>query len=175
MNLTLLDIGFDVLLAFLLVATICYAVVLDKKLDALRSARAEIEGLSRGFAEAILKAESSVSGLKMHAVEAGSGLVSQIDKAEETIRELQLTVGRAEKTGDRILKASQGECRKRGLSAGKVQNQEDAPSLHKEGAPDVGTRNPQGVPEGQKNEKPSLTSRISPAAADLLKDLRGMR
>ena len=54
------SIALDVLVALLLVVTIAYAIVLNKRLGALRKNKSELEGLTASFSEATKRAEESI-------------------------------------------------------------------------------------------------------------------
>ena len=181
MTLEFLETGFDILIAVLLVATIIYAVILNRKLDALRVAKAEMETLIRGFAETTIKAERSLSELKMHAAEAGSGLQGQITQSEAVLNDLRLLTGKGESVCDSLQSALSG------APATARSGPETGADIVKSLARGVAQRRPvdhspePGVPSVHPSDRVKSDSgkaggeKLSPAAADLLKALKGMR
>ncbi len=65
---------FDVVLAVLLAATIVYAVMLNRKLTALRSAKLEMEALFARLVTSTQKAESGIESLKGQVRDSGAHL-----------------------------------------------------------------------------------------------------
>ncbi|WP_085900781.1 DUF6468 domain-containing protein [Kiloniella majae] len=161
-----IELGFNILVAILLVATIVYAVILNKKLDALREAKAEMEGLIVSFAETTAKAERSLAEFKTHASNTGSGLKENTLKADGILSDLSYLVDRAEVVADRL---------------------EEDLGLARQNSPE--TVLPKGVKSGDvKKDKAKSSNKatssskegatkkdLSPAAEDLLKTLKGMR
>ena len=185
MTIEFLETGFDILIAVLLVATIVYAVILNRKLDALRVAKAEMETLMRGFTETTLKAERSLSELKMHAAEAGSGLQGQITQSEAVLNDLRLLTGKGESVCDRLQSALSGAPAP--ARSGPESGPETGADLVKSLARGVAQRHPAGespeptapsqrAPDRDKSSGGQAGGeKLSPAAADLLKALKGMR
>ncbi|WP_343559767.1 DUF6468 domain-containing protein [Kiloniella sp. b19] len=181
MNLEFLEIGFDILISVLLVATIVYAVILNRKLDALRSAKTEMEVLIRSFAETTLKAERSISELKMHAAEAGSGLQAQIKQSEALLTDMRLLTEKGETVCERLqssLSESPAEAR---VSAGGARRSSGNSTA---GSSSFSVRDPDMTSEDRSQDtrkkpdqprKAGKGEKVSPAAADLLKALKGMR
>ena len=182
MTLEFLETGFDILIAVLLVATIVYAVILNRKLDALRVAKAEMETLIRGFTETTIKAERSLSELKMHAAEAGSGLQGQITQSEAVLSDLRLLTEKGESVCDRL----QSKVRS-GPESRPESGSETGADLVKSLARGVAQRHPVGdspapaassarpSDRDKSNGGKAGGEKLSPAAADLLKALKGMR
>ncbi|KLN60298.1 hypothetical protein WH96_14090 [Kiloniella spongiae] len=160
LDISSIELGFNILVAILLVATIVYAVILNKKLDALREAKAEMEGLIVSFAETTAKAEKSLAEFKIHASDTGSGLKENTVKADGILSDLSYLVDRAEVVADRL---------------------EEDLGLARQKSPE--TVLPKGVKSGDvKKDKAKLAHKdgeakkdLSPAAEDLLKTLKGMR
>ncbi len=160
-----IEVGFNILVAILLVATIVYAVILNKKLDALREAKAEMEGLIVSFAETTAKAEKSLTEFKAHASDTGSGLKENTVKADGILSDLSYLVERVELVADRL---------------------EEDLGLARQKSPE--TSLPKGVKLGEikkgdlkkdmtrpANKEGEAKKDLSPAAEDLLKTLKGMR
>ncbi|WP_299380705.1 DUF6468 domain-containing protein [uncultured Kiloniella sp.] len=160
LDLSNIELGFNILVAILLVATIAYAVILNKKLDALREAKAEMEGLILSFSETTAKAERSLAEFKAHASDTGSGLKENTAKADGILSDLSYLVDRAEVVADRL---------------------EEDLGLARQKSPE--TVLPKGVKPGEvKKDKKQVPDKeavakrdLSPAAEDLLKTLKGMR
>ncbi|OUS15864.1 hypothetical protein A9Q97_02685 [Rhodospirillales bacterium 47_12_T64] len=166
LDLSNIELGFNILVAILLVATIVYAVILNKKLDALREAKAEMEELIRSFAETTAKAEKSLVEFKVHASNTGLGLEKNTSRADDILSDLSYLVDRAEVVADR-LEGDLGLARKQSpgtlLPKGVLKSDANAPEVSRSGrakAPEV---------KEKKNKE------LSPAAEDLLKALKGMR
>lgn len=182
MTLEFLETGFDILIAVLLVATIVYAAILNRKLDALRVAKAEMETLIRGFTETTIKAERSLSELKMHAAEAGSGLQGQITQSEAVLSDLRLLTEKGESVCDRLQSTVRS-----GLDSRPESGSETGADLVKSLARGAAQRHPVGASPApaassvrpsdrdKSNGGKAGGEKLSPAAADLLKALKGMR
>jgi len=83
---SILSLLLDVAIVGLLVATIIYALRLNKQLSAVKESRAELEELVRGFAEATAQADSSVKGMRKAAQESGETLSALVGRAQ-TLKE----------------------------------------------------------------------------------------
>jgi uncharacterized protein DUF6468 len=97
-----LSIALDIVVAVLLVATIAYATVLDRRFRMLRSARAEIEGAVVGFNVATARAESAIGDLKA-GTEAGTReLKPLMATARQIADDLAFLVERGNELADRL-------------------------------------------------------------------------
>ncbi len=85
MDLTLI---FDALIAVLLVTTIGYAVVLNRKLSALRDAKSEMEALIGQFSESADRARNGIQSLKQEAQRSGKAMQNKIDAARGLVDDL---------------------------------------------------------------------------------------
>jgi hypothetical protein len=99
---SLLAMILDVLIVVLLVATIGYAVTLNRQLSRLRDSRAELEELVRGFAEATERAEAGVQGMRRMAGESGEKLQKTVDRAQAIRDELQFMTEAADSLAARL-------------------------------------------------------------------------
>lgn len=88
----------DILIAVLLVVTISYAMVLNRRLDRLRKDKAQLEKLSASFGEATLKAGQGTLVLR----NTTGALQECIDKAEILRDDLQFLIDRGTSTADRL-------------------------------------------------------------------------
>lgn len=103
----------DIVIAALLVVTICYCAVLMGKLNNLRSAQGELRGIIKGFGDAIAKAETGIVELRKAGDEAAQALdekidhrhrdlVAQIAKATELANDLEFMTDAGNKLADRL-------------------------------------------------------------------------
>ena len=92
----------DGLVVVMLAATIFYAAALSRRLNKLRDNRREMETAVRQFAEASVKADASVKGLKRTADESGTNLQKLIDRGQALRDELAFLVEAAEAVADRL-------------------------------------------------------------------------
>ena len=92
----------DGLIVVMLAATIFYASALSRRLNQLRDNRREMETAVRRFAEASIKADASVKGLKRTADESGTNLQKLIDRSQALRDELSFLVEAAEAVADRL-------------------------------------------------------------------------
>ncbi|MEM1399302.1 MAG: DUF6468 domain-containing protein, partial [Pseudomonadota bacterium] len=86
----------DAIIILLLVLTIGYAAILNRRLGRLRGGRAELEAASRGFNEAALRLDSNLKGLKAAAEGAGGILQKRIDRASALCQQLGDLADRAQ-------------------------------------------------------------------------------
>ncbi|HKD46621.1 MAG TPA: DUF6468 domain-containing protein [Rhizomicrobium sp.] len=97
-----LTICVEIALEVLLAATLCYCIVLERRLAAVRKGQ---EGLSRTIGElnmAIAGAGTSLRALKSAAGEAAGTLDERLKRARLHIDELSVLAGSAERIADRI-------------------------------------------------------------------------
>ena len=88
----------DVALAGLLVVTITYAAVLNRRLGHLRRDRSELERMASSFHQATTRAEASVGKLKVTA----DALQKRIDKAQALADDLSFLIDRGAAAADRL-------------------------------------------------------------------------
>ncbi|NBB84030.1 MAG: hypothetical protein GVY28_11575, partial [Alphaproteobacteria bacterium] len=109
----------DSLVVILLIATIVYAAMLNRRLAGLRDNRAELEQAVRSFGEAAGKADAGIKALKRTAEETGQRLQKDVDRGEALKDELSLLVETAELLADR-LEAAAGGSRSGSARAGRL-------------------------------------------------------
>lgn len=97
-----LTVAFDVLIAVLLSATIAYAVVLNRKLTALRNAKADLERLLRSLSDSTGKAESGIEAMRTHASESGEILQRRIGEARALSDDLAFLLEKGTPLADRL-------------------------------------------------------------------------
>ena len=93
---------FDALIATLLVATIAYAAVLNRKLGALRDAKSEMEALLVSFTDSAERAGSGVESLKREAGRSGKALQGRLDAARGLVDDLGFLIERGTKLAERL-------------------------------------------------------------------------
>lgn len=88
----------DILVAGLLVVTISYAVMLNRRLLVLRQDKADLEKLAAKFGESTVRAEESINRLRHTAEE----LKANTDKAQNLRDDLAFLIDRGGSTADRL-------------------------------------------------------------------------
>ena len=91
-----LSIVLDGVIVALLVVTIAYALVLNRKLGSLRTTKGEMEALIARLVEATERAQNGLSGLREHALTTGEQLQRGIEAARGRVDELGFLIARAE-------------------------------------------------------------------------------
>ena len=97
-----LSLGLDILVAGLLVAMIGYAVVLNRRLAALRDNQAEISRLAEVLTTATGRAQDSIAALRQAGEEAGGELKKQIAEGRALSDELALIIGAGNNLAERL-------------------------------------------------------------------------
>ncbi|RKQ72693.1 DUF6468 domain-containing protein [Oceanibaculum indicum] len=92
----------ETLVAALLVATIVYAAILNRKLGRLRADRAELEAQIARFVECTHRAEASIKHLKAVSEEAGRSLQQPIDRAMAVRDELVFMIERGDTLSEKL-------------------------------------------------------------------------
>jgi hypothetical protein len=148
----------DVIIAVLLVATIVYAVVLNRKLAALRNAKAELEMLAARFAESTAKAESGIQSLKAHASVSGASLDHMTTRAAGLAGDLSFLVEKGTSLANRLEEAIES-------ARGKGPGADVSRPFRTE-------RMPGAKPGAARTQ---AAAEVSPEEAALVKSLRGVR
>lgn len=158
-----LDIG----IACLLVVTIAYAWVLNRKLTSLRQAKSELGKQIVEFQKATETAEVSLSGLRNAADEVGGPLQEQIDRAERSFADLKFLVDTANGIADRLEGALASSRRPAGVAA---HGRERVARAEGSGQPETSaSRQERDAAETIKAKS------VSPQQADLIRALQGVR
>ncbi len=97
-----LSLILDAIVAVLLITTIGYAVVLNRRLGALRDAKSEIEALVVQFAESTDKAGSGIDSLKDETRRSGEALQGKLDAARGLADDLTFLLERGSSLADRL-------------------------------------------------------------------------
>lgn len=86
----------DLVVAGLLVATIAYAIILNRRLAELRGGSAQMERLINDFYHATTRAESGVTALREATEHSDDGIIGQLESLTKLRDELEFLVSRAE-------------------------------------------------------------------------------
>jgi hypothetical protein len=92
----------DALIAVLLVATIAYAAVLNRKLSVLRDGKSEMAALIASFSESAERAGSGVETLKQAAGRSGEVLQNQVDTARGLVDDLGYLIEKGTRLAERL-------------------------------------------------------------------------
>ena len=92
----------DMAIILLLVPTIVYAVILNRKLSALRQSKDELAKVVSSFNEATMRAEAGIPKLKKATLEANGALQERVEKAHTLRDDLAFMIERAEEMADRL-------------------------------------------------------------------------
>ncbi len=92
----------DAIVAVLLITTIGYAVVLNRRLGALRNAKSDIEALVGQFSDSTDKAGSGIESLKDETRRSGEALQSKLDAARGLADDLSFLLERGSSLADRL-------------------------------------------------------------------------
>lgn len=104
----------DLVVAVLLLATLCYCIMLNRRLAALRDDKGELRELIRGLSAAAQRAESGVASLRNAAEQIGVALQQEIDRARGLRDDLAYLMERGGTLADRL----EGAVRQRRGDAG---------------------------------------------------------
>lgn len=96
----------DLVMIVLLVATIIYAIILNRKLAAFRRSREDMQNFLTAFNAANERAETSITALKEMAEQSGEKLREDIEKAGALNEDLSFMVDRGESIANRLEKAA---------------------------------------------------------------------
>ena len=92
----------DLIVAVLLIVTIVYSAVLNRRLTALRADKAELHALVEGLAKTTASAGAGIATLKVTAETVGRELEAQRAKAQALRDDLAYLVERGNSTADRL-------------------------------------------------------------------------
>ncbi len=96
------ELLFDSVMSVLLLVTIVYAALLNRKLSALRGAREEMQGLVEEFTTATTRAELGLAQLKEAAEASGSVLQEKINGAKDLVADINFVVKRGDEVAGRM-------------------------------------------------------------------------
>ncbi len=96
----------DLVMIVLLVVTIVYAIILNRKLAAFRRSREDMQNFLTAFNSANERAETSITALRDMAEQSGEKLRENIEKAGALNEDLSFMVDRGESIANRLEKAA---------------------------------------------------------------------
>lgn len=160
------ELFINIVVICLLVPTIVFAIILNKRLEILRNSRADLGRLIEAFNDATTRAESGIPRLKQAADSAGSLLREQIQKAQTLRDDMAFMIERADMIVRRL--------------------ENSAPSMPPPARPVDGTVNPPAETKAAssfaskpkkkrvlaENPEDLISSAVS-AAQDILRDVEG--
>lgn len=168
------ELMIDAGLAVLLVVTIVYAIVLNRKLNQFRDLREEMQGMVGDFAKATQDAEKGIASLQERSQTLGGDLEKHVSAVEGRVSEarsladdLVFLVEKGTSVADRLETAVS-----KGLSTSPQPSESDVQSgkvepLNKKTAGTGGNRD--------KKQAGKSAESVSPEARELLKTLDGIR
>ncbi|MEA1937601.1 MAG: DUF6468 domain-containing protein [Pseudomonadota bacterium] len=101
----------DIMVMVLLLATIAYAIALNRRLTRFREGNVELHALVREMTRTVGRTEAAIAGLKRTACDAGEDLQTRIDLARALIDELQIITDSANGLADRLERAVSAHAR----------------------------------------------------------------
>lgn len=182
---------FDALISVLLVATISYAIVLNRKLGTLRDAKSEMEALIGQFSQSADRAGAGVQSLKEEARRSGEALQGRVEAARGLVDDLGFLIERGSGLAER-LDGGVGAARAKAASGASVGHtpapaartaHPAAKQTETKPAPGDAALKPKdatdgGAPEGGESDGGAPeggATDLSAAESELLKALQGMR
>ena len=150
----------DITVAILLVATIGYAAVLNRRLGVLREDRAKLEELIQGLNVASVNAQTGIAGLRKATEEVGHDLEKELAASRSLRDDLHYLIERGGAVADRL----EGAIRTRRDEGPRVAEVASAPR------PAAGAKVAQ-----LRTETQEVPSQISRAERELLRALGGRR
>ena len=164
-----IELLINVVVICLLVPTIVFAVILNKRLEVLRNSRADLGRLIEAFNDATTRAESGIPKLKQAADSAGSLLRDQIQKAQTLRDDMAFMIERADAAAQRLEKAVNTAPRPASSSADNAVYRQ--PSDNIPAAPAPKSKKRKVLVE---NPEDLISSAVS-AAQDILRDAEAVR
>ena len=164
---------FDALIAVLLVATIAYAAILNRKLGVLRDAKSEMAALIASFSESTERAGAGIESLKQEAGRSGEALQNKVETARGLADDLGFLIERGTKLAERL---DGGVSAARAKPAAKAEiGALRAKSAQGDTAGDTAGETLGGAGPGGDAAPEAAAADLSAAESELLKALQGMR
>lgn len=152
----------DLTVAFLLIATIGYVAVLNRRLGLLRKDKAKLEELIKGLNAASSNAQAGIQGLRQATDELGRGVEKELAAGRSLRDDLHYLIERGGSVADRL----EGSIRAR---------REESPRLADVPAPRASAAGKVAQLHAGSDEPEPRTSQISRAERELLRALGGRR
>ena len=160
----------DVLVVVLLLATIGYAALLNRRIGEMRKWKAEFDRLITTFNQATKRAETGIQSLKSVAIQRGPDLQRSLDKARSLRDDLAYLVERGDTLADRLTEAVRSAIPTPRVAAAPTATSTPAaaesPAADSKAANGPGSKFGSGAKTGRRRNK---------TARALLKALEGMR
>ena len=115
---------FDAMIIVLLVITIIYAIILNRRLEAFRNAKDEIQAVVTEFSGAMAQAEQGMATLKEVADVGGDALQNAVERATRLADDLAFLKDKGDATADRL---EDLVTRSRSINAERDRSEEEAP------------------------------------------------
>ena len=157
-----IDVAVEGLVAVLLVLTIGYCILLDRRLQRLRADEANLRATISELLTATEIAERAILGLKETASDCDKSLAQRLREAEFFSREIEKEIGEGEKLLNRIIRITQA-ARSAGLAETAAAVEAKAKAAARESA-EVATIEPEARTASRLGE---LRARVSEATARL--------
>ncbi len=141
---------FDLLLAGLLIATIVYAIILNRQFINLRDSRSEMEALIRSFNEATIRAEIGVKAMRRTSLDTGESLQKTVERAAQLRDELNFMIDAADTLAQRL-----AEVPTRVRPATATLSAAPQSSTHQSSAHQPSTRRPQSQQSQSQSPQPA--------------------
>ncbi len=163
----------DSLIIVLLVATIAYASILNRRLTRFRDNRVELEKATRSFADAALRADAGIKSLRSIADETGRVLNERLVAAQQLRDDLAVLVDSGERLASRLDGGYDPAAKARTSANGASSRAMTKTHIP---IPDVASTEPAGVPAGPAKDgnRPEPGRRTEPDR-DLLRAIEEMR
>ena len=165
----------DAIIAVLLVATISYAAVLNRKLSVLRDGKSEMEALIATFSESTERAGSGVESLRQEAGRSGEALQKKVEAARALVDDLGFLIETGTRLAER-LDGGIGTARARpavGQAGERAPAQTQRPAAAAAANAEIGAA---GGADSDEDPAPDAgAADLSAAESELLKALQGMR
>ena len=163
-----IELIINIVVICLLVPTIVFAVVLNKRLEILRNSRADLGRLIEAFNDATTRAESGIPRLKQAADSAGGLLRDQIQKAQTLRDDMAFMIERADAIVRRLDDAMRAMPSRPAVSDDALKT---AAYEQKSAAPVSGSRKKRVLAEKPED----LISSAVSAAQDILRDVEDQK
>lgn len=172
----------DALIAVLLVATIAYAAVLNRKLTVLRDGKSDMAALIASFSESAERAGNGIETLKQAAGRSGEDLQRKVEAARGLVDDLGFLIEKGTRLAERLDAGVSGARAKPApdlatARAPAPQKKAEPPAVAVDNAeiePEHADGEP-GKPPGEKAAPNAGAADLSAAESELLKALQGMR
>lgn len=165
----------DSLIIVLLVATIVYASVLNRRLTRFRDNRVELEKATRSFADAALRADAGIKSLRNIADETGRVLNERLVAAQQLRDDLAVLVDSGERLASRLDGGYDRDLAAKERTTAKAASPRTVTTTHV-AVPDVAAAERAGAPAAAAKDggRPDPVRRAEPDR-DLLKAIEEMR